>query len=209
MNIHNGSPVSIERWGPTLFLVGGTLLLGHAAVQGIEAFTKLSPPPDVFATTGHFIALVGLFSLYPKLADRRPRLARVRGAVAVVSLVGWGILAGTRLLTVSGAVSWPTEALPAGLGLLVIGSTILTYTLFGLATIHIDTEAGSVGTLVLAPAVLLTALIVAVAVTGASALVGVIIGGGLAVALLTLGYRLQKWDRSTNYGASAGDPTAR
>lgn len=207
MNTQGGKITLIEQWGPNLFLVSGVLLIGHATVQSIEAFTQLATPPDVFATTGHLVALVGLVSLYPALVDRLPRLARMAVAVAVVPLVGWALLSGTQLLTVAGIGASLTEAIPAVLSLLVIGSTIFAYTLFGIATVHVGTDARAVGALVLAPAVLLTTLLVTVAVTSASALVGVIIGGGLALVLLALGYRLRRWDRSTGHAVSVGDLT--
>lgn len=57
------------------------LLLDHAAVQGIEAFTSLTPPTDVFGTTGHLVAHVGLAGLYPLIVDRTPTAAKTAESV--------------------------------------------------------------------------------------------------------------------------------
>jgi hypothetical protein len=73
---------AVEQWSPTLFLVGGGLVITHATVQAIDAFTAMTTPPDVFVAAGHLVALVGLLVLYPVPAYRTPRLARVAGPAA-------------------------------------------------------------------------------------------------------------------------------
>lgn len=198
---------SVEQWSPTLFLIGGTLLVGHAAVQGIDAFTDLSPPPDVFVTVGHLIALLGLVGLYPVLADRTSVTARAAAVVAVVPLVGWTVMTSVKLLAVGGLVSSLTDTLPGPIIMLVVGSTILTYVLFGVATLRVGEGSRSVGLLVLSPAALIVVLLADAAVTGASAADGVFIGGGLALSMLALGYRLRSWSGSARRTAAAADVT--
>lgn len=199
---------SVSRWSPTLFLIGGALLAGHAALLGIETFTTLTPPPDVFVTTGHLVALVGLVGLYPVLADRTPKLARAAGAVAVVPLVGWVGMTVAQLLAVVGVASTLTDILPGPVIMLVLGSTILTYGLFGAATLRTGEGSRIVGGLVLGPAVLLVALLADEALTGVSPLDGVLIAGGLTLSMMALGYRLRTWDRSTERATPTGDATA-
>lgn len=199
---------AVEQWSPTLFLVGGGLVITHATVQGIEAFTAMTTPPDVFVTTGHLVALVGLLGLYPVLVDRTPRLARVAGAVATVPLAGWVVMTGTKVLTVAGVVSSISDALPGAVVMLVLVSTTLTYVLFGVATLRVGGESRPVGLLVLAPAALFVVLLVAYAVMVMSASLGVIIGGGFGLSMLALGYRLRSWDRPTEHTAPTTDATA-
>lgn len=199
---------AVEQWSPTLFLVGGGLLVGHAAVQGIKAFTGLAPPPDVFVTTGHLVALVGLVGLYPVLVDRTPRLARAAVAVAAIPLVGWLVMTVAQLLTVAGMVSSLTGALPGSLLMLVPVSTILTYGLFGVSTLRVGEGSRTVGLLVLAPGALIVVLLVDAVITGTSVLDGLVIGGCLALSMLTLGYHLRAWDRPTGHAAPTGDATA-
>lgn len=196
---------SVEQWSPMLFLIGGGLLVGHAAIEGIEAFTDLTPPPDVFVSTGHLVALVGLVGLYPVLVNRTPRVARTAIAVAVVPIVGWVVMTAAKLLAVTGTITSLNHVLPEVLIMLVVGSTILTYALFGAATLRVDEESRTVGLLVLAPAVLVVVLLVDATLTGVSALDGALIGGGLALSMLTLGYRLHTWDYRTEYALPTDD----
>lgn len=200
---------SIEQWSPTLFLVGGGLLVGHAAISAIHAFTDVATPPDVFVTTGHLVALVGLLGLYPALVDRTPIVTRAAGTVAAVALVSWAVMTVTRLFELAGIVSSLGETLPEVFFIVVLASTILAYAAFGVATLRIDDSSRSVGTLVLAPGGLTAALVVDSALTGVSALDGAVIGGGLALSMLALGYTLRTWDHPTNHAAPAGDVPTR
>lgn len=194
----------IERWCPTLFLVGGVLLVGHAAVMGIRAFTELATPPDVFVMAGHLIALVGLLGLSPALVERSPRLVWGATVVAAITLAGWAVMTGVRFLAVVGIAPSLSEVFPGVFFVLVLAAMVLTYALFGVATLRADEQSRIVGLLVLAPGALLLVLIVDSALTGASAVDGVVIGGGLALSMLTLGYSLRTWRRPLNRGAPAG-----
>ncbi len=199
---------AVEQWSQTLFLVGGGLVITHATVQAIDAFTAMTTPPDVFVTTGHLVALVGLLGLYPVLVDRTPRLARVAGAVAVVPLAGWVVMTVTKFLTVAGVVSSMTDVLPRAVIVVVLVSSMLTYALFGGATLRVGRDSRTVGLLVLAPAALFAVLLVAYAVMEMSAGLGIIIGGGFGLSMLALGYRLRSWDRPTGQTVSIADTTA-
>lgn len=196
-----------ERWSPMLFLVGGGLLVGHAGVQAIKTFTGLTPPPDVFVATGHLVALAGLVGLYPALVDGTPRVAQAGAVVAAVPLAGWAVMTVTKFLAVFGVVSALTDVLPGAVILLVVGTTLVTYVLFGVATLLAGGSSRTVGFLVLAPAALIAVLLAGSAVPGVSPLVGVGIGVGLALSYLALGYRLTRWDPRTAHPASGGDAT--
>ncbi|WP_435196537.1 hypothetical protein [Natronomonas sp. EA1] len=198
---------SVEQWSPTLFLVGGSLLIGHAAMSAVHAFTDIVTPPDAFVTTGHFVALVGLLGLYPVLANRTPRLARAAAATGVVALVSWFVMTVVRFFELAGIVSSLGDALPDVFFVIVLASTILTYGLFGVATLRIDSSR-SIGLLVLVPSILTAALVVDSVLTGVSALDGVFIGGGLALSMMALGYTLRTWDRPTDHAASPSDVVA-
>lgn len=198
----------VERWSPTLFIIGGLLLAGHAVMSGIHAFTNLSTPPDVFVTTGHFVALVGLVGLYPALVHRTPTLSRAAGAVAAVALLSWLVMTVTRFLSLTGSVSSLGEALPELFFLVVLASTILTYLLFGVAILRVDDNSWIVGALVLAPGGLTAALVVDSVISGVTALDGFVIGTGLALSVLAVGYTLRSWDRPTSDAVTAADATA-
>lgn len=183
-------------------------MIGHAALLGVQAFSKLSTPPDVFGPTGHLVALFGLVGLYPVLAARRPTVARIAGAVTAAALVSWFVMTVTRLLAIAGLVSAVGDVLPGVFFMLMFVSTILTYILFGVVTLRIDDGSRIVGLLVLTPAALIITVLVDSAITGVTALDGVVIGSGLALSMLTVGYTLRTWDRPTDNAAPAGTVAA-
>lgn len=203
-SVHTSRWDSVEQWSPILFLVGGSLLVGHAAMSAIHAFTDITTPPDVFVTTGHLVALVGLLGLYPVFVNGTRRLAGAAAAAGAVALVSWFVMTVVRFFELTGIVSSLGNALPEAFFVVVLASTILTYVLFGVATLRIDSSR-RVGLLVLVPGFLIAALIIDSTLTGVSALDGVFISGGLALSILALGYTLRTWDRPTDQVASAGD----
>lgn len=182
-------------------------MVGHAAVSGIHAFTTLETPPDVFVTSGHLIALIGLLGLYPALVARTPVLAWTALSVAAVALISWTVMTITQFLAFAGIVSSLDAVLPGSFFVVVLASTILTYVLFGTATLR---ESGSrtVGLLVLAPGILTVALVVDEAISGVTALDGLVIASGLALSMLALGYTLRRWERPTNTAAPIADVIA-
>jgi len=194
-SVHTSQWHSVEQWGPTLFLVGGGLLVGHAAMLAVQAFSTLTTPPDVFGPLGHLVALTGLFGLYPMLANRTTTVARIAGSLAIVGVGTWTVLTVTRFLAVAGFVTSVSDVLPGAVFMLAFVSTILTYAMFGIATLCVVSDSRLVGTLLLAPAVLLVVALVTSAVTGVTAVVGVLIGGGLALSMVVLGQTLRTWNR--------------
>lgn len=196
----------LERWSPVLFLAGGSGVVTHAAIMGIEAFTALSTPPDVFVTAGHLLALLGLFGLYPSLVGRTPRLARTAVAVAAVPAAGWVVMTGGQVLVVAGA--WPSLAavLPGTFFVGLLTSSVLAYALFGAAVLRTGRGSRRVGLLVLAPGVLMAVLLVDSALTGASALDGLVLGGGMAAAMLALGVTLRTWPARAGQTNPVGVP---
>ena len=38
------NPLTSEQWSPTLFLVGGVLLIGHAVISGLHALIDMATP---------------------------------------------------------------------------------------------------------------------------------------------------------------------
>lgn len=182
---------SVEQAGPKLFLLGGTLVVGHAAVRGLEAFTEITPPVDVFAPTGYLLALVGLLGLYPSLRERTPRLARVALATAMVPLVGWIVITVTSVGELIGLVATEAAVLPGAVfGVHMVG-LILTYSLFGVAVHRGGRQPRTVGVLLFVVPTLFIAMIVGAAVMGQSAVGPFVVGSLLALSHLAIGYSLQ------------------
>jgi 4-amino-4-deoxy-L-arabinose transferase-like glycosyltransferase len=176
---------------------------------GVQAFSTLTTPPDLFGPAGHLVSLAGLFGLYPALADRMLTVARIAVSVAIVGAGSWALLTLTRFLAVAGFVTSVSNVLPAVFFVLVFASTILTYVLFGVAALHIDSESRLVGSLLLVPAALLVVALVGSATRGVTVADGMVIGSGLAVSMVALGHTLRTWDRPTNPAAPTGDVSVR
>lgn len=182
--------------------------MGHATMLGIEAFSNLTPPADVFGPTGHLVALLGLVGLYPVLADRTPMVARVASAVVTVGLMSWAVMVVTRFLAVAGIISAVSNVLPGVFFLFLFATTILAYVLFGGAILRVGEGSRIVGILVLAPGILILVALVGSAIARVTALEGLIIGGGLTLSMLTLGHILRTWGRPADSAIPAGKVTA-
>jgi len=172
----------LARWSPTLFLAAGVFFVGHAAVRGIEAFTAMPPPIDVFGPAGYVVAILGLLGVYPALADRSRRIARLAAGTAGVTAPAWLLIAGWNFGEAAGMLPPQTDVLPGAFFAVVVAATLLLYLLFGIASLRAGVHARSFGVLLLAPVALLALLIVGgVFLSIASETGGVVIGGGMTI----------------------------
>lgn len=195
----------LETWSSILFLVGGLLVVGHAAMMGVQAFTGMATPPDVFAPAGHLLVFGGLVGVYFTLVDRAPILARIGGICVVLGTVGFTAITAGNLATLVGI---ETPSWFAMFTVLAIIGMIPGFLAFGVASLRTDVHSRTVGLLLLAPAALFLVLIVEVLVLGASAIGGLIIGSGLALTHLAIGYSLRTGTSPTDNAPPAGDVTA-
>lgn len=180
--MHTTYAKSLERWSPTLFLAAGVLFVGHAVVRGIEAFTTMPPPIDVFGPTGYVAAILGLLGLYPALVDRTPVTARVAAVAAAATAPAWILISGWNFGDAAGALPPQTDVLPGAFFVAVIVSTLLVYLLFGVASLRAGVHGRTFGVLLLAPTALFFLLLVGgVLLSTNSAAGGVVVGGGLAI----------------------------
>lgn len=195
---------ALERWSPTLFLVGGAGVVTHAALMGIEAFTALATPPDVFVTMGHLIAFVGLLGLFHRIVGRTPRLARLALIVGIVATAGWSVMTVGKFAVVAGVWNSLNSAFPGVFFIGLLGCSILTYFLFGAASLLSGIGSRTVGLLVLAPGGLMTVLLLDSAITGLSTLDGFLIGGSLAISMMALGFKLRTLPERNETSSLAG-----
>lgn len=202
--LHRRPLKTLERWTPTLFLAGGAGVVTHAALVAMQAFTNLATPPDVFAPAGHLLAFLGLLGLYPAVAARSPRLARVAGAVGTVAVGSWLVMTVGQLLVAAGPWGSLPALLPRAFFGFVLGASVLAYALFGMGARRAGASR-SVWHLVAAPGVLLGVVVVgpAVAVPPAT---WVVVSAALAGSILALGYRLRTWEARQPRGAPVGSP---
>lgn len=181
----------LERWSPILFLGGGGLIVGHAVVRYVEAFTALTAPPDVFAPVGYLVALIGLYGLYPGLVERTPRLARAAVVLGMVPLAGWTAMTGQGVAAAVGLLPPDATVVPGPLFVVHVVSVVLTYVLFGVASLRAGIHSRSLGLLLLAPPTLLLGMIVAATAVGNSAVGAMVVGGAQAAVHLSIGVILR------------------
>jgi hypothetical protein len=189
---------TLERWSPRLYLFAGVLLVGYAALNGIAAFTDVAyvTVEDVVGPAGLLLGFVGLLGLYPTLVDGRPVLARA-GAVCVslgalgflgITITGFAVLAGVT-----------SASVPVVMLLVVAIGMIPGYLSFSLASLRVEAQTRTVGLLLLAPAVVFSAMLSQPFVYSALGMFSgstmawsnFAISGGQAVAHLAIGYVLR------------------
>lgn len=197
-------PLHIETWSPRLFFAGGILVVGHAGMMGVQVFTGMTTPPDLFAPAGHLLVFSGLLGVSLSLGNRVPRLARAGGVCVVLGMVGFtGITIGNlgKLVGIQ-----PPDWFALFILLATIGM-VPGFLAFGIASLRSDVHSRTVGLLLLAPGALFLVLIVEVLIFGASTVGGFIVGSGLALTHLAIGYALRTGINPTDNALPAGDVT--
>lgn len=150
----------LESRRTTLFSVAAGVLAVFAANTVLEAFAGTSYPviQGFVGPAGFLVGVLGLFSLYPALADETPRLARLAAAVAALPLVGWFLILLMSIgeaIGVVGPPSGPLVVIPIG----TIATTMLAYGLFGGVVFGSDVPTRVVGAFLLVPAVMFVLLL--------------------------------------------------
>lgn len=199
---------SLERWSPTLFLVAGGLLMVHAGHHGLEAFAGLEYPMHhelPFGVVGMILGFVALLGLYPKLAERTPKLAGVGAILAALGMLGWVVIGVAALAEELG-----TE-LPAWLdafGILIIGGVILGYLTFSIASLRTTIVSRTTGLILLAPLVVMF-MNIAIGVSGYGSLAGQFaVSSGFALAHLAIWGALRTEDGLTDHVERAPEAAA-
>lgn len=198
----------LERRSPVLFLGGGGLLVGHAVTRGLHAFTELPAPPDGFGPAGFFLIFGGLLGLYPALVTRAPWMARAVAVLAAVTAVDYALILVFGFGELAGVTPQFHELVPAtGFFPIHQGVMLLAYVGAGLMVLRTDAYPRRVGALLLAPPVLILAMVAGMAVIPNGAAVGVVGGCGLALVHFAIGASLGP-DRIRADRLAAGGRTA-
>lgn len=160
MTDRHGALGWLEKRAPTLFLVAGGLAVVFGLNTALRTFVGTSYPvvQDVVGPIGFFVGVVGLFGLYPALADRTPTLARIAAAVAVVPAVGYFAIVVMGIGSTAGVLSYPTGPL-AAIPIVVIVTMVLAFGLFGVTSLRAGTRSRVVGALLLVESAMFLLLI--------------------------------------------------
>lgn len=200
---------TLERWSPTAFLLAGGLLAVFAVLVGLEVFLGVNAPQALVAVPGLLAGFVGLFGLYPRLADADSRFAL--GGVAVLSLAGISLL--VILLWVAAlTATYGIDSVkpPAPIILTTIVLAILGYVLVGVASVRAAVPSRTVGLLVLAPPATLALMVLTGILSGGNppGWTSFLFSGLQAVAHLGIGYVLRTERRPGKRTDATGDMPA-
>lgn len=194
----------LERWSSTVFLVAGGLLVVFATNTGARVFADSgsSTVHSTLGPAGFFLGIVGLFGLYPALADRTPILARIAGIVAAIPAVGWFVITVFGIGSSAKILPGMSVVFPPVFPVLVFLTTILAYILFSVTSFRTGVHSRVVSLVLLAPIVPFITLIVGTAVLGPVEWVEFVIDSGHALAYLAVGIVL----RTEHMSAETVDP---
>jgi len=180
---------------PTFFLIAGGLFLINAVIvvsgitTGSERMTTLLG--ETFNAAAWAIALVGLLGLYPGVADRSRWLSRIGAICATIGVVVFTILSGLSLAFYVRIVEGSIQNLvPLILPGVILGG-VLSFLLFGIATLRTEVYPRVIGSLLLLPPLIVVANIFGGA-TGLDSqyfLLGIV--SSLLVVSLVIGFRLR------------------
>jgi hypothetical protein len=160
MTDRRGTLGSLEGKAPALFLIAGGLAVVFAVNTTLRTFVGTSYPivQDVIGPIGFLVGAIGLFGLYPALADRTPTLARIAAAVAVVPVVGYSAVVVMGIGSTAGVITYPTGPL-AAIPLVVIVTMVLAFGLFGVTSLRAGVRSRVVGALLLVESIMFLLLI--------------------------------------------------
>lgn len=178
---------SLERWSPKLFLIGGMLVIGHAAIRGVEAFTDMVPPPDVFGPLGYLLVFFGLLGLCRAHREQAPKMTRLYTSVTAFTLVGWMVISTMTFAEAIGVLAGQSSILPGGFYMVHLLMVVLTYLMVGISSLLADVHSRTIGLLLILPALLFITLMVGSAVSGTFAIGSFVIGTAQALAHLSIG----------------------
>jgi len=181
---------ALERWSPTLFLVGGVVLIGFAASLAAIGLMDMSVPRDLFAGVGFTLSFLGLIGVSAGLTDQSPSLARAGAVFAALGAVGFAL---TFVFGIADLVAISLPAWVEAFQLLNIVGLILGFLLVGIASLRTDAHSRPLGGLLLVPALVFAVNFGRVVVLGAwtPAWAPFILGSLQALAMLALGYLLR------------------
>lgn len=202
MTDHNSTLKALEENAWLLYLVALIPVIVFAVNTYLLTYEGTSYPiiGDIVGPTGWFLGAVGLFGLYPALADRSPRLARVAAGIAVIPALLWGVIIVQGIGQQIGLWSeWggPLRIIPV----VVIVTMILAFGLFGAISLYTEGHSRIVGGLLLLESAMFVALI-------GDLLSFFMIDVGHVVAFLGLGIALRITDGPSKSTGPAPDSTA-
>ena len=193
-------PNWLESRTPTFFLVAGVWFVGYAGIKVTRLVTDIAVPDVVSVSVGTLGLLVlafGLLGFYPRVRSGAPRPARAGVALTVLSGVcSTAILVVLidLMLAVEGLPAIPEEtgqgvfppSLGAALLFVTLFSLLMGFLLFGVASLRTGAVPLRVASLLLAPSITWTTLLVMHVTSVDGTLIGVLVYPPIAGAVFTI-----------------------
>lgn len=204
---------TLERHRSTAFLVAGLMFVADAAIVGYTMTTAgeaLMLLGQAFIAAGWTAGFVGLLGVYPGLADRSRRLARVGLGCIALGIVVFVVMGIASVAYFSELVRGDLSALvPLFLPGVIVGS-VIGFSIFGAATLRTGAHARPVGGLFVVLA-LFPVVNIGSGIAGFRSMAGTLaIVVGLALVNLTVGYLLRTEDGTAGHveADTTGGPAA-
>ena len=193
---------TLERWSGNVFLAAGILVLIGTVVVGLQLLAGneelLKDPFELAPFLGFVVSYFGLLGLYPRLADRMPRLARVSVFLLLVPVVVMLLF----VLSIVGGFDIPSIG---PLSLVAFLMFALGIALFGVGSYQTEVPSRGVGLALLALATAWFVMLGAGLLNGfpISQAVNFVTIAIMTGALLAIGFRLRTETEPTGYTESA------
>ncbi len=204
---------TVERRRATAFLVAGLMFAVDAAIVGYAitaAGEELMLLGQAFIAAGWTAGFVGLLGVYPGLADRSRRLARVGLGCVAIGIVVFVAMAIASLAYFSDVLNGDLSTLvPLFLPGVIVGS-VLGFLTFGTATLRTGTHGRPIGALFVVLG-LFPVVNIGSGIAGVQSMTGTLaIVVGLTLVNLAVGYLLRTEDGAAGpvEADAAGEPTA-
>lgn len=180
----------LERLSVTMFLLGAGLLIINSGIlvyDVIEGTELRLPLGQVFIGAGWAAVLVGMLGMYPRLADRRPWLARASALFAGIGIFGYTLMAVTHVAAVAGIPDSTLEPFVPVFFLPVLVGTFVAFPLFAATSLLTGAYSRPISILLVAPPV--TFVVNVLTGPSAESILGVVVA--LVVVFATIGYLLR------------------
>jgi hypothetical protein len=206
-------PINTKQWkwlearSPTLFLVGGGLVVVYAGLHGIEAATDMVMKPNPFEF-GYVIGFLGLLGLYPTMVDERPWLARAGAVAAVLGIVALTAFTVIHLADLAGLFSSDPAAMPSWFNVfipLALIGFVVGYLAFGVASLRSGVHSRTVGLLLLVPGLIVVWMIIQTTAGYFDELTAFVVSAGEAMAHLAIGTTLRAKSSAADRDESSTD----
>lgn len=198
----------LERWTPMLFVVGGVIVIGFAALEAVASFTDTSyPRVRNVLTIGYVLGFVGLVGLYPAFADRHPWLARAGAASGALGAAGFTLNVIVSLGQLAGLVAGGTPSWVLGVVVLTVSLGMLVgYLSFAIASYRTPEYSQTLAILLAVPGVIYAVIFVGTVTVGVDQL-AFVLSTGEALGIIGVGLRLRTERENGGAPKTTGSPT--